>query len=73
MLNLKQLEKQLDDALNNETSDSLTQWLLTQRNSELETVPFEAEFVKTVAITSNMATVDYSYSYNGADVYAMAA
>ncbi|GEM_PF-4967784 len=31
MIDLKQLEKQLDDALNNETKESLTSWLLNRR------------------------------------------
>lgn len=31
MIDLKQLEKQLDDTLNNETKESLTSWILTKR------------------------------------------
>lgn len=35
MLNLKALEKRLDDALANETKDSLTEWLLQKRMNML--------------------------------------
>lgn len=34
MLNLKELEKKLDAALANETPESLTSWLLSQRATE---------------------------------------
>lgn len=35
MLNLKKLEKELDDALAKETPESLRTWLLEERNKEL--------------------------------------
>jgi len=35
-MNLKNLETRLDDALNNETKESLTQWLGAKRDDELE-------------------------------------
>lgn len=36
MLNLNELEKRLDEALANETKESLTKWLISQRNENLE-------------------------------------
>ncbi len=36
MLDLKELEKRLDEALDKETSDSLTSWILNQRKDNLE-------------------------------------
>jgi len=36
MLDLKELERKLDEALSNETSDSLSSWLLVQRKDNLE-------------------------------------
>jgi hypothetical protein len=36
MLDLRELEKRLDEALAQETSDSLRTWLLSQRNLSLE-------------------------------------
>jgi len=35
-MNLKNLETRLDDALNNETKESLTRWLGAKRDNELE-------------------------------------
>jgi hypothetical protein len=36
MLDLKELERRLDEALSSETSDSLSNWLLSQRKDNLE-------------------------------------
>src|ERR1035437_4264630 len=36
MLDLKELERQLKDALSHETEESLTNWLMTQRKKEDE-------------------------------------
>lgn len=36
MLDLKELERRLDEALDKETSDSLNNWLLNERRDNLE-------------------------------------
>lgn len=36
MIDLKELEKRLDDALANETTESLTSWIFDQRRDNLE-------------------------------------
>ena len=36
MLDLKELERRLDEAPSNETSDSLSNWLIDQRKDNLE-------------------------------------
>ena len=36
MLDLKELERKLDQSLKNETKDTLTQWLLSKREKNLD-------------------------------------
>lgn len=44
MLNLKELEKRLDDALAKETKESLTSWLMSKRFKNFITGSGEGEF-----------------------------
>jgi hypothetical protein len=37
MLNLKELEKEIDEALERETKESLTEWLMSMRFPSIET------------------------------------
>lgn len=53
MLNLKELEAKLDDALSKETKNSLLQWLLNKR---LKGFYFQAESNSEKFITSGVST-----------------
>lgn len=44
MLNLSELERRIDKALEKETSESLTNWLMSKRSSDIETYIGEGDY-----------------------------
>lgn len=55
MLDLKLLEKQLDEVLEQETSETMTSWLLVRRLKKYVNTLGEGSFIST--LTSNLGNV----------------
>jgi hypothetical protein len=45
MLDLKELERKINEALDKETPESLTAWLMSKRTSDIETYIGEGDYV----------------------------
>ena len=70
MLDLKELERRLDETLEKETSESLTSWIINQRKDNLESffgVGSIQKFKVSTCVFNTNLLVDAHYQYTNKD------
>jgi hypothetical protein len=62
MLDLKELEKKLDDALANETRESLSNWLFLQRQDNLKSYLGIGSLIELKSSLAELKCSDFTYN-----------